>query len=112
RTTSPVSVIHDVVCSPWYFISTRNAGIGRSLTFRTISRSPICTVTGWLRSVAGSKIVQGCRARAASEQPRKILREDRDGIELARLGAGAAAGRDGDHESRARLRVRACPGRA
>ena len=45
RTTSPVSVTHDVVCSPLKDSSTRNAGSGRSLT-RTSSRRPTSTRPG------------------------------------------------------------------
>ena len=53
RTTSPVSVTHDVVCSPANSMSTRNAGMD-VLPVRTTSRRPMSTVTGALRSVAGS----------------------------------------------------------
>ena len=128
RTTSPVSVTHDVVVSPWNAMSTRNAGMIPSLV-RTTSRSPIRTSTGALVSVAGSKIVHWWRDPAS--KPRVARRRDRLSVmtgdfgETALLGTRLAARRDRDGRgaarppgsSRARSRRRApgsdrCRGRA
>jgi hypothetical protein len=62
RTTSPVSVTHEVVRSPANSVSTRKAGIGAVPAPRTSSRLPTSTIIGALCSVAASKIVQRCLA--------------------------------------------------
>ena len=56
RTTSPVSVTHDVVRRPANSMSTRNAGTGTPAP-RTSSRRPTSTTTGEFLSVAGSNMV-------------------------------------------------------
>src|SRR5437870_8755066 len=75
RTTSPVSVIHDVVRSPWYSISTRNAGIGRSPVFHDFAIADVHgdrSVPQRRRIEDGPLLLGTCGETTAGEQPRKI----------------------------------------
>ena len=82
RTTLPVSVIQDVVRGPGIPSRRGRQGSDARRSLRTTSRFPIATVTGALRSVAGSKIVHCCREPAVrppfASSRGKIQREDRD----------------------------------
>ena len=92
RTTSPVSVTHEVVRSPANTMSTRNAG-KRVAPTRTTSRSPTSRTTGALLRVAGSNSIHSWRAPGTSPS-------------LASLRPRLAASRGGSASVRVSVRVR------
>ena len=109
RTTSPVSVTHDVVCRPPNESSTRNAGTGLSST-RTTSRAPTTTRHRRVphrRRIEHRPLVPGALGQAlAGQTAREAQHQGRRFGERAHLLPRAAAA--GDRRASGSRR-RACP---
>ena len=87
RTTSPVSVIHDVVRSPANCHVDPERGNRRRRAAATSSRLPTSTSTGAFLSVAGSKMVhwwRGARHQAAVGQPARQVQRSAPAARPAR----------------------------
>ena len=108
RTTSPVSVTHDVVCRPPKERSTRKAGTGRSST-RTTSRAAHDHRHRRIphrRRIEHRPFVPGALGQALARQPTRETQHQGGRFgELPHLLPGAAAAGDGERQRQPRRGV-------